>query len=71
MNSSLVLFLIIAMATMQIEAFTPSAMRPSTFFRSIKTRLQFKNFDEMLEQLDVPVLVDFYGTFDLACLSQV
>ena len=39
----------------------PSSVRPSTLLRSLRTRLQFKNFDEMLEQLDVPVLVDFYG----------
>ena len=59
------------MATMQVEAFMPSAMRPSTVFRSIQTRLQFKNFDEMLEQLDVPVLVDFYGKFNSARLSEL
>lgn len=67
MNYSLVVILLVALATMQIEAFAPSALRPSAVLRSIRTRLQFKNFDEMLEQLDVPVLVDFYGTLLSAC----
>ena len=61
MNSSLIVILLVALATMQVEAFMPSSVRPSTLLRSLRTRLQFKNFDEMLEQLDVPVLVDFYG----------
>ena len=25
---------------------------------------QFKNFDEMLEQVELPILVDFYGTYN-------
>jgi hypothetical protein len=52
--------------TLQVSAFLPSSLRASTIFKNLSTRLQYKNFDEMLEQLEVPVLVDFYGKFQLA-----
>lgn len=65
MNSSFVLLLLIAIATLQVNAFLPSSLKASSIFKQLSTRLQFKNFDEMLEQLEVPVLVDFYGDYSL------
>ena len=62
MNSFLVLVLIASLTLLQVNAFLPSSvLKASTILKSLGTRLQFKNFDEMLEQLEVPVLVDFYG----------
>ena len=65
MNSSLVLILLVAIASIQVNAFLPSSLKASTIFKQLSTRLQFKNFDEMLEQLEVPVLVDFYGDYSI------
>ena len=68
MNSSLVLILLVAIASIQVNAFLPSSLKASTIFKQLSTRLQFKNFDEMLEQLEVPVLVDFYGDYSISRL---
>lgn len=62
MNSFLIAVLIASLTLLQVNAFLPSSvLKASTILKSLGTRLQFKNFDEMLEQLEVPVLVDFYG----------
>jgi hypothetical protein len=63
MQSFLLVVLLMCVVTLQVNAFLPSSLRASTIFKNLSTRLQYKNFDEMLEQLEVPVLVDFYGKF--------